>query len=1216
MCELQNQIAQAQVGLKIVYCWTGTKTQVSKMTNLPNYPAFDVVDDPTVANKWEDWLDGFEAMVRAMKITAEGRKRDLFLHYIGTGGRKLLKRLEDTGTPGEEGEYTKPIAALTQFFTPKLDRLYLMNKLQHMKQGPTESIDSFYIRICEMTDRISLEALEKSELVDLIKLSQMVKKCRDPGVRKKALRDELSLKQFLSAARAGERTDMEIKDLDEEEEVPVSVEPPISAIQRAQGKYVPNQGRPRGTFQEKKCFRCGGRYPHEKDCPADGKECDKCHRIGHFAKMCKTRKVNYVQAEAGGGYDPGSQDYKHNYVTIPMIGQVGDTQESSLRNVTVRIGDQDVPCLLDSGAEVNIIGEKTFESLQITGLKAPSRKLCGYGSKKELPVIGMFSGKIKAPQTMLATVSDIYVMKGNSVNLLGCATAEKLGLIKFINTVDMKSTLHVEKDYADIFEGIGKMKDTQVKLSINEDVKPIAQTKRKIPFHLREKVSEETQRLQELDIIEESSGPTPWVSPVVIITKSEVEIRLCIDSRAINTAIERERHPMNTIEDLIVEINGSQVFSKIDLNKGYHQIELALESRYITTFATHDGLFRYKRLCFGVNSAAELFQKAIADMLRDIPGVMNMSDDIIMFSRTHEEHRKTVRRVLQRLRDYNITANAGKCEFFKDKITFYGHIFSKDGVSPNPQRISAVVDALPPKNPEDVRSLLGMAQYVARFCPKYSMIVEPLRKLTHKDTVWKWDQEEENAFEELKETMANWNMVRYFDIQLQTELVVDAGPRGLGAILSQIGLDGQTHVVEYGSRALSDTESRYSQTERETLAVVWGCEHFSHYLEGSDFTVVTDHKPLEGIIRKTTAQPTARIHRLMLRLQPYRLNIIYRPGKTNPADYLSRHVRWASIPKGKSWLDDQTYNVVIHAVHSYGLILDELKEETSRDECLQKVINAITTGKWDTIHKEHSSYWNIRDELSVSEGLVIRGERIVIPEILQNRVVNIAHASHQGIVKTKALLRETVWFPGIDRLVEKVVASCLPCQANTKVKNAEPLKMTELPKGPWKEVSVDFCGPFSTGEYLLVVIDDYSRFPEVETLHSTSYEATKPKLDAIFSRQGYPEVLKSDNGPPFQGQEFAAWAKERGFTHRKITPLWPQANGEAERFMRSLGKAIKAAVVEKRNWKSQINTFLRHYRATPHCTTGLSPSEMLTKRKLRTEILFFYKEGKGDGRQD
>ena len=503
-----------------------------------------------------------------------------------------------------------------------------------------------------------------------------------------------------------------------------------------------------------------------------------------------------------------------------------------------------------------------------------------------------------------------------------------------------------------------------------------------------------------------------------------------------------------------------------------------------------------------------------------------------------------------------------------------------------------------------------MAQYVARFCPKYSLIVEPLRKLTHKDIDWKWGQEEENAFLELKEAMANWNMVKYFDIRLHTELVVDAGPRGLGAILSQIGLDGKAHVVEYGSRALSDTESRYSQTERETLAVVWGCEHFSHYLEGSDFTVVTDHKPLEGIMRKTTAQPTARIYRLLLRLQPYRIDIVYRPGKSNPADYLSRHVRWARFPTEKSWLDDQTCNVVIHAVHSYDLTLDELKEETSRDECLQQVITAIATGKWHLVEKQHNAYLKIRDELSVAEGLVIRGERIVIPEILQNRVVNIAHSSHQGIVKTKTLLRETVWFPGIDRLVEKVVASCLPCQANIKVKNTEPLQMTALPEGPWKELSVDFCGPFSTGEYLLVVIDDFSRFPEVETLYSTSYEATKPKLDAIFSRQGYPEVLKSDNGPPFQGQEFADWAKEKGFTHRKITPLWPQANGEAERFMRSLGKAIKSAVVEKKNWKNQINTFLRHYRATPHCTTGLSPCEMLNKRKLRTEIPVFTKKGR------
>ena len=227
---------------------------MNRMANLPNYPSFDIVDDPTVASKWEDWLDGFEAMFRAMEITEEGRKRDLLLHYIGTGGRKLLKRLEDTGTAGEEGEYTKPVEALTLYFTPKLDRLYLMNKLQQMKQGPTESIDNFYIRICEKTDRIKLEALEKSEIVDLIKLSQMVKKCRDPRVKTKALRDELSLKQFLSAARASERTDMKIGDLDREEEVPPSVTPPINAVRGTQdSKNAPSQGR--STRQGQKCFR-------------------------------------------------------------------------------------------------------------------------------------------------------------------------------------------------------------------------------------------------------------------------------------------------------------------------------------------------------------------------------------------------------------------------------------------------------------------------------------------------------------------------------------------------------------------------------------------------------------------------------------------------------------------------------------------------------------------------------------------------------------------------------------------------------------------------------------------------------------------------------------------------------------------------------------------------------------------------------------------------
>ena len=205
-------------------------------------------------------------------------------------------------------------------------------------------------------------------------------------------------------------------------------------------------------------------------------------------------------------------------------------------------------------------------------------------------------------------------------------------------------------------------------------------------------------------------------------------------------------------------------------------------------------------------------------------------------------------------------------------------------------------------------------------------------------------------------------------------------------------------------------------------------------------------------------------------------------------------------------------------------------------------------------------------------------------------------------MKTKRLLREKVWFPGIDKLTEERIRNCHPCQASTleNAKPPEPQKMTPLPSGPWKEVSIDFAGPYPSGEYIMVVIDEYSRFPEVEILTSTSAKSVIPKLDAIFSRQGIPDVLKSDNGPPFTSLEFKRFAEYLGFQHRRIMPCWPKVNGKAERFIRTLGKAIRTANVERRNWKQDLHKFLRQYRATPHLTTGISSCEALNQRKLKT----------------
>ena len=189
-------------------------------------------------------------------------------------------------------------------------------------------------------------------------------------------------------------------------------------------------------------------------------------------------------------------------------------------------------------------------------------------------------------------------------------------------------------------------------------------------------------------------------------------------------------------------------------------------------------------------------------------------------------------------------------------------------------------------------------------------------------------------------------------------------------------------------------------------------------------------------------------------------------------------------------------------------------------------------------------------------------------------------------------------------MVEDKVKKCIPCQAATteNTERPEPLKMTPLPSSPWKEVAVDFIGPYASREYLLVVVDEYSRYPEVEVVSSTSAKATIPKLVAIFARQGTPDVVKTDNGPPFHGNEFAKFASYLGFSHRRVTPLWPRANGEVERLNRTLGKVIRTAETEGVSWKQHLQKFLRQYRATPHSTTRTSPSEALNSRKLKCEL--------------
>ena len=332
------------------------------------------------------------------------------------------------------------------------------------------------------------------------------------------------------------------------------------------------------------------------------------------------------------------------------------------------------------------------------------------------------------------------------------------------------------------------------------------------------------------------------------------------------------------------------MFSKLDLRSGDHQVALEPNSRYITTFATHKGLRRYTRLNFGTNSASEVFQRMISELIHDIPGLLNISDDVFVFGKTQSEHDNALQEAFKKFSEANLTLNQQKCEFNKLSITFFGFMFSSEGISPDPNKVEAINSASTPTSVSGARSILGMTTYCSKFIHNFSDISQPLRDLTKADTSFHWGEQQQQSFETIKELLTGDTVMAYFDPDKNTEVTTDASPWGLSAILSQKtpGQDDRK-VVAYVSRALSDVEKRYSQTEREALAIVWAIERLHLYLYGGHFMLFTDCKPIQLILDNPKSKPPARIERWNLRLQGYDFDVMHTKGVSNPSEFLSRY---------------------------------------------------------------------------------------------------------------------------------------------------------------------------------------------------------------------------------------------------------------------------------------------------------------------------------------
>lgn len=693
-----------------------------------------------------------------------------------------------------------------------------------------------------------------------------------------------------------------------------------------------------------------------------------------------------------------------------------------------------------------------------------------------------------------------------------------------------------------------------------------------------------------MNVITRVTEPTEWVSSLAYQQKANGRWRICLDPKDLNRAIKRSHHHTPTLEEITHKMAGSAIFSKLDARHGYWAISLDKESSFLTTFNSPFGRYRFLRLPFGLCVSQDVFQQRMDQILESCPGTVGIADDIAVYGKSEEEHDKNLHRLMSVAREHGLVFNPNKCEIKKTEITFFGILYSKDGVRPNPERITAIKVIEAPQNSQQLQKFLGMATYMGPFIPNLSTHTSVLRELLKKDSQFDWTATHQKAFEQIKELICQNTTLAYFDPKKESVLQVDASLQGLGATLMQEG-----KPISFASRSLTDAEKRYANIEREMLAVTFACEKFHTYVYGKPFIIHSDHKPLEMIHLKNLSAAPQRLQRMLLRIQSYDVTIQYKPGKEMYlADALSRLNPISNKQNTETPMK-------IQFVHFSDRKLGSIREATKQDTELTALKDIIQNG-WPDRHRETPQplrkYWPYRDELSVEDGLVIKGNRIVIPQIMHKEILEKIHEAHQGVVKCQLRAKASVFWHNINRDITEIVKACPLCQEFGHSLPKEPLQPQELPTGPWQTVGSDLFTLY--GEDYLLVVDYYSKFPIIRRIpkgNSTS-QTVITYLKQIFSEHGIPSKFISDNGSQYSSHLFKSFANQWGFQHITSSPTYPQSNGMAERFVQTVKNTVAKALKDKRD----VYMALLCIRTTPIDSQIPSPAELLYNRKIRSTL--------------
>lgn len=1180
---------------------------MSEITGIKPFLCEDI-DKAIIGPEWEKWLRALKLYLTVENLEKPVEKRNKLLHLGGVQLQEVAYSLPGAVIDNDDANaFNALVEKLTTFFSPKQNSTSERHKFRKTKPNDTENFNKFLLRIRHQAKRCDFGKSEQ-EAKDINLKDIIIDNWANSDLKKKILEKERTLDEVIELCQVFEQ-------INSQSSVMNTNFPRI--LSETDNSLPVNKIKFHDKGKNDSCQRCG-RTDHTTNvqfCPAKDLKCRRCGFQGHFAKFCKTR-VSKRKPLPSREDDSDAKRFKYRGNKVNFIDNENENPEiDNLRNYecfnisstdlnSTCTPDDVIECsisgiklmfFIDSGCKVNIIKDADYKILSENNaimwdmVPNPTEVLKPYASTESLKLIMRFVTAISLSNKK-EIIASFFVVKNGDVSITGKDTAKQLGILRL--------GLSVNRIEVDNISPFPKIKDAVVKLAIDPNVKPVQQPVRRVPVAVEALVEEKLKTAQKLGIIEKVNEPSVWISPIVIAHKPSGDIRICVDMRRANEAIRRENYPIPTFDSFMTKLKNAKHFSRLDLKDAYHQLELDADSRHITTFITHKGLFRYVRLMFGVSSAPEIFQKIMEMILAGCENCANFLDEIIIFGSTENEHDESLKKVLSVLKEKNVTLNEDKCKYKVQELKFLGHNLSAKGISVDQKKVDTIMNFRAPNNKEELRSFLGLVTYVGKFIPDLGTATDTLRKLTKTDAKFDWTSEHEQHFVKLKRCLANLPTLSYFDLTKRTRLVADASPVALGAVLLQYDDESNPKVISFASKSLSDVERRYSQTEKESLALVWAVERFYYYLSGLEFELETDHKPLEAIF-KPTSKPPARIERWLLRLQAFKFKVVYKPGKLNIADPLSR---LCTFEKENSFDAEGEFHIfrVVEQNTPKALKISQIVSESQKDYAITDAVSKINNECWSTVDK--NIYYTFRFELTTFGSILLRGNKIVMPESLRKQTLELAHEGHPGETVMKRRLRAKVWWPTIDKQTEQYVKSCRDCLLVSQPNKSSQMSRHRFPDGPWQCLALDLTGPVTNNEMVLVVIDYYSRYQEIKFLKSTTASVIVKYLNELFSRLGFPKSIRADNGPQFRGDEFKVFCEKNNIERILTIPYWPQANGEVENMNKSLKKRLKIAQSNGLNCHDEIQKFLLMYNVTPHGTTGKSPSELMFGRNIRDRI--------------